>query len=143
MPACPCPICGESFTPVRRSDGRWTKVCSKYCENIRRAGSNADLAAKNAPRQEINRLNVARKHAARRAAVVERVDRQTVFERDQWKCHVCGDNVDKTLSGRDPMGPSIDHLIPISKGGKTCYANVALAHLSCNSRRWVSLPVAG
>jgi 5-methylcytosine-specific restriction endonuclease McrA len=30
---------------------------------------------------------------------------------------------------------SMDHLVPLSKGGDHSWANVALAHRSCNSKR--------
>lgn len=49
-------------------------------------------------------------------------------ERDGWRCHICGGRVTaKTWS--------MDHLVPISKGGTHTLANVALAHLRCNQRR--------
>ena len=94
---------------------------------------------KNLPDRERKLQKYRRKRALRRAAFVEKVDRQVVFERDNWVCHVCGEPVDQALSGRDPMGPTVDHVIPLSRGGKDCYDNVALAHLSCNSRKWIRL----
>jgi len=33
------------------------------------------------------------------------------------------------------MGPSIDHLVPVSKGGTDDDENLYLAHLMCNKRR--------
>jgi 5-methylcytosine-specific restriction endonuclease McrA len=39
------------------------------------------------------------------------------------------------LSGDHRMGPTIDHLIPVSKGGADVPENVALAHRSCNCAR--------
>lgn len=66
--------------------------------------------------------------AARRARVrdqfVEHIDRVVVFERDNGICGLCGMAV---------VGPfTIDHIIPISKGGPHSYENVQLAHPTCN-----------
>lgn len=69
------------------------------------------------------------------AQYVEDVDPVVVFDRDGWRCHICRRKVDKGLSGRDRMGPTLDHLIPIAQGGEHSYANTALAHRSCNSRK--------
>jgi 5-methylcytosine-specific restriction endonuclease McrA len=73
------------------------------------------------------------------AALVEVVDPDVVFERDGWRCHLCGEGIDPTLSGRDRMGPTLDHVIPLAEGGEHSYANVAAAHRSCNSRKGASL----
>jgi 5-methylcytosine-specific restriction endonuclease McrA len=37
-----------------------------------------------------------------------------------------------TLRYPDPGFGSLDHAIPLSKGGSHSYANAQLAHLSCN-----------
>lgn len=51
-------------------------------------------------------------------------------------CWWCGKAVDKTLSGRDRMGPSVEHLDPLSLGGDPLNRErMRLAHLGCNSRR--------
>jgi 5-methylcytosine-specific restriction endonuclease McrA len=62
------------------------------------------------------------------APITEDIDILIVAERDHWKCHICLKIVTK-------KNWSIDHLIPLSKGGNHTYENVALAHRSCNSRR--------
>lgn len=50
-------------------------------------------------------------------------------------CHLCGKDVDLSLKNKDPMMPSFDHKIPISRGGIDSRDNLALAHLACNIRR--------
>lgn len=143
-----CPVCGETFRPCRsgRTEDGWTEVCDQICGNVlrlREAGVQVDLEAylvgKNVPAGDRNRLKMTRQRAIRRAAFVEKVDRLVVFERDNWICHICGALVDKTLPGSDLMGPTIDHVIPFSQGGKDCYDNVALAHKLCNCQKWVKL----
>ena len=60
-----------------------------------------------------------------------------VFERDGWRCHLCGQFVSKDISRTDPMGATVDHLVPLSLGGDDDAANVALAHRRCNGLRGV------
>lgn len=56
-----------------------------------------------------------------------------IAERDGWICHVCGAQVPPDVRG--PIGPSLDHLIPVRIGGSNDDANLALAHAWCNSHR--------
>ena len=60
---------------------------------------------------------------------VEIVSRTKVFERDGWKCHICGKKVNKRLKHPHPMSASLDHIVPLAKGGKHERRNTALAHM--------------
>lgn len=73
--------------------------------------------------------------AARKSGVriVESVHPLVVLELDDGACGICGDDV-------DPDDFEIDHIIPRSKGGEHSYANVQVAHASCNLRKAFSLP---
>lgn len=57
--------------------------------------------------------------------------------RDGLTCAICGKKCDwgdhswSEYSG--PMYPSIDHIVPMSKGGGHTWSNVQVAHLICNS----------
>lgn len=64
-----------------------------------------------------------------------------IVDRDGRDCHLCGRPVDLALSGNARWGPTIDHIVPISKGGPDVLYNVALAHRSCNCARGAS-PIA-
>jgi hypothetical protein len=48
-------------------------------------------------------------------------------------CLRCGHGVDKLLSGRHPWGPTLDLVVPWSKGGTMTPANSRLSHNRCNS----------
>ena len=68
-------------------------------------------------------------------AFVENVDPMEVFERNNWICQLCNHPVSKIRDKRFIDIASLDHIIPLSKGGEHSYANTQLAHLSCNIRK--------
>lgn len=76
-----------------------------------------------------------RKRARRRAAVVEEFDPVEIFERDRWICKFCKKRVSKKLKAPHPKSATLDHMIPISLGGKHERANVQLMHYGCNSAK--------
>jgi 5-methylcytosine-specific restriction endonuclease McrA len=75
------------------------------------------------------------RRARKLSAFVEDVDPQVVFERDSWTCHICGEAISTDLSHPDPMSASLDHIIPLAKGGEHSYANSGTSHLRCNQRK--------
>ncbi|MEU4570846.1 HNH endonuclease [Micromonospora sp. NPDC023956] len=62
-------------------------------------------------------------------------DRSDVFVRDQWTCQICGLPTDVTASPFDPASPTVDHVVPLSKGGEHTLANTQCSHLGCNSSK--------
>lgn len=85
------------------------------------------------------------KHASARQkrmkkAFVEKFDRREIFERDGWVCGICHEPVDKTLRHPDPMSASLDHIIPISKGGAHSRENAQCAHWLCNMSKGAKVP---
>lgn len=73
---------------------------------------------------------------ARRAikigTTVEPISETKIYERDGWICQLCHKKVDKRLRHPHPMSKSLDHIIPLSRGGTHTKNNVQLAHLRCN-----------
>ncbi|MFF4791835.1 HNH endonuclease [Streptomyces sp. NPDC001276] len=78
---------------------------------------------------------------ARRRALVAEARTEDVFApievhtRDNWTCRLCLLPIDPEVAWPDPMSPSIDHRIPLSRGGAHALSNVQSAHLGCNSRK--------
>jgi 5-methylcytosine-specific restriction endonuclease McrA len=70
-----------------------------------------------------------------RANRVELFDPWEVFERDGWVCRLCDEMVDAELTHPDPQSKSLDHIIPVSRGGEHSRANTQLAHFRCNSSK--------
>lgn len=51
-------------------------------------------------------------------------------------CGICGKPVDKRLKYPDPMCATVDHIIPIDKGGHPSdISNLQLSHLTCNRQK--------
>jgi 5-methylcytosine-specific restriction endonuclease McrA len=58
-----------------------------------------------------------------------------IAQRDGWRCQLCKKKVDRRLKYPHLMSMSIDHIVPISRGGTDVRSNVQLAHFSCNSKK--------
>ena len=59
-----------------------------------------------------------------------------LIKRDDGICQICGKPTDKddiTNGHIGRMYPTLDHIIPLSKGGTHTWDNVQLAHMSCNA----------
>lgn len=81
------------------------------------------------------RAHNAHKNHSRRAAGPKVMSVHQIAERDGRKCCICHRIVDMALSGRAKWGPTIEHLIPVSRGGTNDPDNLALAHRHCNTSR--------
>jgi HNH endonuclease len=69
------------------------------------------------------------------ATVIEPFDRNEVFERDGWICYLCERPVDRMVSIFHGDSPTIDHVVPLSRGGEHSMRNAATTHLRCNSSK--------
>jgi hypothetical protein len=56
----------------------------------------------------------------------DRALRRTLFERDGWVCRYCGGRVDEDTA-------TLDHVVPVSRGGADVAENLATCCLLCNS----------
>ena len=67
-------------------------------------------------------------------------EQRTALDRNRRKiyatqtvCALCGQPVDMSLRYPHPMSKTVDHIIPIARGGHPSdLANLQLAHLACN-----------
>lgn len=72
------------------------------------------------------------REAAKRGVESERFVSHEIFTRDNWICGICGESVDSSIGWPDPMSASLDHIVPLSRGGSHTRANTQCAHLRCN-----------
>lgn len=57
-------------------------------------------------------------------------------------CGICGKPVDKSIKYPDPMSPTVDHIIPVSRNGDpVSLDNLQLAHRYCNRMKSDKLPI--
>ena len=65
--------------------------------------------------------------------------RKVLIAKHAGRCYLCGEAVeigDET----SPRYATLDHVVPLSKGGADSIANLALACLECNQRKGASMP---
>lgn len=152
----PCAVCGESMPAFKwNSEGaiRPTRACcSPACQGKaqwqREKDSGAATRYRTVTRQRIRakggrvntwtdaaRASYHRRRAIVRGAAAEKFKISEIYERDGWICQLCGEQVDPNLAYPDAMSASLDHVVPLSRGGAHVRTNVQLAHLICNIRK--------
>lgn len=109
-----CVVCGAAIT--RDPRGAPT-TCSDRCN--RRLPCQADARR--------------RRKARERGARIVRYKRADIYERDGWKCQLCGTAVQRNAAVPHPRSATIDHIVPLAAGGADTPVNVQLAHFLCNS----------
>jgi hypothetical protein len=125
-------------TPHIHAPGEWTAGQCRVCETAF-ISPHHDVTCSRPCQDEHYRRRRRTQHgrynAKKRGVYVEDVRPHVVYERDRWKCHLCGKRIGKKYKSPHPRSASIDHIIPISLGGTHEYANVAAAHRICNSTK--------
>jgi hypothetical protein len=116
-----CALCASTFVKP------WGKSASRiYCSDGCR--QEAALSAKRAAK--------AKRRALTARCVAESIDPMRVFERDGWRCHLCGRPTPARLRGtNDDRAPELDHLLPLAIGGAHTWANVACSCRACNGAK--------
>ena len=68
-------------------------------------------------------------------------NRRLILSRDEV-CAICGQPVDRHFKFPHPMSASVDHIIPVSKGGHpSAISNLQLTHLICNQIKGTKLVI--
>ena len=109
-----CVACKKTIPKTARSD---KKYCSEDCSSKMRGTT----------------MNVERR--IRTSEPILHFKRIDIYERDNWTCQICMQSVNPELAFPNPMCASLDHVIPLSRGGSHKTSNVQLAHLRCNTSR--------
>ena len=102
-----CEDCGTEFTNVPGKGAPKTRWCNRRC-------------FKRFKKKEAKKQG--------RELVI-----QFLSERSKGLCGICLKPVDIERVVPDPWAPTVDHIHPLSKGGKNVISNVRLAHFRCNS----------
>lgn len=59
--------------------------------------------------------------------------RASIYERDAWVCHICGDPVNRQAVVPELDAPTLDHVVALAVGGAHHEDNLRTAHFYCNS----------
>jgi len=146
-----CVVCGMSFQP----DVRDQLCCGPVCAMVRRAATKRSIRTERQcqqcgamfstgashPHRKFCSIRCARaaschrRQARQRAGSADVFDAIEIFERDGWRCAICGKPVRCGVNGKHPLQPSLDHILPLSEGGSHTRGNVRCTHLKCNLER--------
>lgn len=109
-----CRFCGAAFV-ASRGRGAWPLFCSTIC-------SRKDAKAT--------------RRARLRMVDREPIFRNRVFERDGWRCYMCRKRLNReAVAPFHPLAPTLDHVIPLARGGSHTMANLRAACFSCNAKK--------
>lgn len=132
-----CAACGDPFTGRNRAQ----RCCSDKCNVIIWQQENADRY------RELGRRHSAKRRALVLGTATEDFSEDDVRARTGDCCYLCGLDIDFTLRWPDMRSPSLDHVVPLSKGGTHTLDNVAMTHLKCNlsknARLITNAPIVG
>jgi 5-methylcytosine-specific restriction endonuclease McrA len=113
----PCGWCGETLeVPAQK-----TLASRKYHEACSLEAQRARYRIKTVKRQSKTKPS--------------RLAADQVLREYGSACHICREEIDLTLSRTSKMGLTVDHVIPLSKGGSDELDNLRPAHWICNNRK--------
>lgn len=128
LPLCKC---GRAATPPKEKRHRQVSLGrSKTCNRCR------------LEKQRQSDLGRGQHKALLRRSVIkngERIQTIDLVTRDGFDCQICNVVIDWAKRRGRNWGPSIDHIIPISKGGLHTFENTRMVHLVCNIRKGARL----
>lgn len=125
-----CRLCGNRF-----ENNSVALHCSQECMEANiievRRESSKRYRGTPAAKEAFRNKELIRK-ARKNNVLAEEFDRQEIFERDGWRCGLCHKKISKKAKWPEPGFGTIDHILPLSKGGIHARVNVQAAHLKCN-----------
>lgn len=125
----PCGGCGTPMVGVLE----WRRTCESCKSEARR------LQAKKYRTTAAGRAQRHRDKARRRtrlSVAAEAIDPIAVFDRDKWRCRLCGVSTPRRLrGGTDDRAPELDHIVPLALGGTHTWGNVQCACRKCNGQK--------
>ena len=133
----------ECFKNYRSANPEKEKARHKIYYKANTENHKAFMKAYKKANPDKNREYAHTRRALKCKTSYEPISEKIVYFRDGWKCQICHKSVDNKFNWPDSMSPSLDHIIPLSKGGTHTYNNVQLAHLTCNLSKNVNVLAQG
>lgn len=138
-PARSCADCGRVFAPKRRQM-RCIACEARHKEAVGERTKQRNREQRRRFRQSEAGRALKKKYKtirrARKAIESESIDPIKVFDRDRWRCHLCGCKTPRRLRGtNEPNAPELDHIVSLADGGSHTWGNVACACRACNGAK--------
>ncbi len=93
-------------------------------------------ACKDAETRRQRRIAKAARKARLKGTRRESIDPIAVFERDGWRCYLCGNETPRFLRGTLELNaPELEHKVALANGGTHTWDNVACACRACNAEK--------
>lgn len=128
-----CRRCERPLVWVVKQGGS-QRICDTCQSEARKAARRA--WRETAKGKSAKRAAKARRRAVERGVEADRIDPIKVFDRDKWRCHLCGCKTPQNLRGTyDPRAPEMDHVVALADGGSHTWGNVACACRECNANK--------
>ena len=132
-----CKVCGKEYTlrEYMQSTGSKYYRDSGYCSAECRHKAFGRSVRRSRKRRHVPE-NHRQRARANGCAYDASVTLPKLIKRKGLRCAICGemcDPNDHTWGYTGPQSPSIDHIIPMAKGGGHIWGNVQVAHVICNS----------
>lgn len=125
---------GKKANERLKVKGIFVEAAKKYRES-QKGKENIAKYNKSKEGRDNNVKSQQKRRARKRGVEVESVAPKDIYERDNWTCYLCGKEINKTSKAPHPKSPSLDHVVPICKGGSHTYDNLKAAHLYCNQSK--------
>jgi len=130
-----CWVCGQKLGLGTYDARREFEAAHQACrrDGLDKHGRQDDCRCRECKEQKgiTEPLSVKPSHKVRQHRTYKR-HRTTVLERDNYVCQLCGEPTDPALRPVDDLYPTLDHIIPVSAGGKDDPENLQTAHRACN-----------
>lgn len=120
-----CPDCGNQWLGPKYGEAKVVRCES--CSSKRKAEYRRSYKRKR--KAEIGNHRKRARHF--NVAYDPTVQATEVFRRDGWKCQGCGCKIKRTIAYH-PKRATIDHIIPMAKGGGHTWDNVQAMCATCN-----------
>lgn len=104
------------------------------------ADTRAWIAANPERAAENFRRNTLKRRARKLAASIGPVDLAALWLTQGVNCPLCDKAIDRDVKYPDPLSASVDHILPLSKGGAHEQSNLQWTHLVCNQKKGTSVP---
>lgn len=115
-----CVYCGVPYLPIRAGQKCPAEECKKDSKSMATSSHGGAERVRNTGK----------------GGKTETVAPLQVFQRDNWTCHICNQPTSRDIRDRRrPDSPTLDHVVPVEKGGAHTYENIRTAHFYCNGVR--------